>query len=57
MFRFYGGASEFVSLDGFSGFTTHMPHAFFTGFSPFDDGGGGGGGTGPYIPTFRRRRR
>lgn len=56
LFRFLGGASGTPDAgDSFSGFTTHMPFAFFAGFG--GDDGGGGGGTGPYIPTFRRRRR
>ena len=42
LYSFLGGAS--IETVGFSGFTTHMPLAFFNGFTEVGAGGGGGGG-------------
>lgn len=42
---FLDGASGVAAVANFSGFTTHMPFAFFDGFSET----GGGAGVGDYT--------
>jgi hypothetical protein len=44
LLEFWTGAGGTDTAGSFSGFTTHMPLAFFDGFTESGAGGGGGDG-------------